>query len=442
MAPPSAPFAARPCRRRSGVRGFTLIELMVAIMAGVFVSAAAFAFARASSRAYQQDVRLSTATSAANLGFRRLMNDLQRASYLGTPNIQRDRRDCQNLTIAPPGIRDLAGIQIRPFGSYSGPTNPSSALNGTAPDTLIVAGSFDATDDFPVVVQGTGPTLTLTFKRNFEQAAGADRLGVAGLQRVFATGRIVRIVNEQGLMQFGTVNGTAISGNGDFQANVDGVFASPLNCPAKAGSATSTPATPFSGFTGVMANVVNRARYELMSLASTPGFGELYPASDKAIGAGQSVPIDTTNKVELVRTELDSSGNPLGTPELIAEYAVDLRFGGRVDAATSVGNQGMMPNIVGYDPTLPFGAASAFYTYTGAASATPTTAGPERLRSVSVRLGIRSREFDRRYTGSPPTAGAGMYRFLHPTELRWARMRTLSGEVFLANQSIGEGAIL
>jgi Tfp pilus assembly protein PilW len=52
----------RAARAPSGKRGFTLVELMVALSGGLFISLAVFALARDSGRFYQRESRIANAT--------------------------------------------------------------------------------------------------------------------------------------------------------------------------------------------------------------------------------------------------------------------------------------------------------------------------------------------------------------------------------------------
>src|SRR5216684_313969 len=71
---------------------------------------------------------------------------------------------------------------------------------------------------------------------------------------------------------------------------------------------------------GMQANVVNWIRYEIRDLKKAPvGYASLFTKSAGAPGE------DT--RFELVRVELDADGNEMeNTLELVAEYAVDLKF--------------------------------------------------------------------------------------------------------------------
>ena len=58
--------------RRRRRRGFTLVELMVAVTGGLFVALAVFAISRQSGRFYTRESRVSDATLGALVGFERL----------------------------------------------------------------------------------------------------------------------------------------------------------------------------------------------------------------------------------------------------------------------------------------------------------------------------------------------------------------------------------
>ncbi|HVR19986.1 MAG TPA: prepilin-type N-terminal cleavage/methylation domain-containing protein, partial [Polyangiaceae bacterium] len=131
-------------RRRSDfARGFTLVELMVALSGGLFLSVMVFALARDTSRFYQRENRLANATLAGMMGFERLKADIARAGFLSTPNIVSDPMVCMNPAAGRPAmLQTLASIRINPNTPAA---NAALALNGLTPDELILAGSYQAT---------------------------------------------------------------------------------------------------------------------------------------------------------------------------------------------------------------------------------------------------------------------------------------------------------
>ena len=85
-------------------------------------------------------------------------------------------------------------------------------------------------------------------------------------------------------------------------------------------------------------NPVQTVRWELKKLdaATYPQYAPLDP------GAG------APDKYDLVREWVDSTGNVVGTPELISEYAVDLKFAFTGDIGTYTGAS-PAPSLVAYD---------------------------------------------------------------------------------------------
>src|SRR5262245_4294750 len=109
-------------------RGFTLIELMVAITAGLFVAIAAFALARQGSRFFQQEARIANAQFSATLGFDRLRADIARAGFLSSPNIQRDPFRCGSTAALP----SMAAVRI----VAATPAAVQDTTNELAPDQI------------------------------------------------------------------------------------------------------------------------------------------------------------------------------------------------------------------------------------------------------------------------------------------------------------------
>src|SRR3569832_1486361 len=99
--------------RRHVTRGFTLVELMVAMVGGLFVSMTVFALAKHSSSFSMQQSRVSDATLQTTVGFERLRNDISRAGFLSTPNIVDDPSVCRGA-VYPTWLRRLASVYIEP----------------------------------------------------------------------------------------------------------------------------------------------------------------------------------------------------------------------------------------------------------------------------------------------------------------------------------------
>ena len=443
----------RAVSRRRRARGFTMAELLVATLAGLTVSLGAFAFARASTRTFQQEIRLSDATSNVTIGFRRLVADIERSGYLSTPNIQRDyytgNRVClqPNNSTFPTGIQSLAAIRIEQ-GSYTGPTGKDSPISTQStpsgsvtlsPERLTLSGSYASVEQFAVRAVDTSSGSPIVYLDPLSGAAmRTDPVRAAGnvptlkpWANIFLPGRILRLVDRQGYQHFGVIQSVAISNGAPAitLTNIPGLY--------MRGSVPPTVANPgCQGIelgVGALANVVNRIRYEVRDLKNVTDYAALYPTPP--------VIADDDKRWELVRYEIDTTGNLIaGTTELVAPYAIDLR------TALTVINGGVGPaNLLQPNPTLTTVDFGDLNTGTKWAREVPTGSpttldGPERIRSVRVRLSVRSREPDRTsgladpdYAGLPDFRP--LLRYQIPGTNHYARVRTLQAEVSLSNQT-------
>ena len=80
----------RSMRRRRYNSGFTLIELMVSLIAGLAVALAVVALSTEATATFHEEARTAAAEMALRTAAERLRSDLQRAAYMSTGNIQTD----------------------------------------------------------------------------------------------------------------------------------------------------------------------------------------------------------------------------------------------------------------------------------------------------------------------------------------------------------------
>lgn len=393
---------------RTERRGFTLIELLVAITAGLFVSIAALALARQGSRFFQQEARIAATQFGATLGFERLRADIARAGFMSTPNMRDDPRICERVDASGPlEMRKLAAVRLHPSTTA---LNQAQQDNGLLPDGITLSGAYSSVEWFPVAGFDNKPsnivTITLQLTGPVARSGGAAALGA-----IFTAGRMVRIQDNAGKYEYGTVNGFALDAKNRPVVTLSNT-APPLGL--------KTGAHPTCGMsepgTGMQLNIVNIIHYEIRDLHTTPGaYAPLFAAAATAPG--------DESRLELVRYEMDSAGATIdGTLELVAEYAVDLRFG--LAAVTNYGASGVDPTIVQHE----IGAALA---YTVANDITTNPAAlPQRIRSVRMRMSVRSREGDR---PAALAAGGNLFRYAMPGGLSFARIRTVTADIALPN---------
>jgi len=428
---PSSALQNETRRGRAGSdqAGFTMVELLVALTGGLFVSVVVFALARDASRFYQREGRASNAMLAAIAGFERLRNDVARAGFLATGNVAADPFVCSRPGVGAPALMQrLASIRITNGGS---PANATLTANSMTPDSVVLAGSYSSSDEFPV--RNVILNANATYSVYLQPASGAmARLGYVGLAtpaertaklaEVFATNRALRIVDHEGRQHYGFIAGVGVGAGGNQpQITLSGTM--PLIFRSTNSRLCGLTAEP-----GATANVVNFIRYDIRSLSDVTAYSGLYTARAGALGEA--------TRTELVRAELDptdGAGTALlgiggATPiqELVAEYAVDFDL----EPAAVVGaNLAPDPDVQQVTPAD----AATFASITG------NTGAAQRIRSVRVRLGVRSREADRGAdVPAQADVAAGRYRILLGTEggqSRYARIRTLQADIMINNNA-------
>lgn len=432
----------RPRARASGQRGFTLVELLVAMAAGLIVSLAAFLLSKNATRFFQNEARASASHLAATLGMNRLTADLQRAAYLSSPNILQDPEVCQ-VPASPIGLRRLAGISILRQGSeflHAAELNQSIA-NGLHPDSIIIGGSLNSTElfEFRKISDETGDWVvelnpnSSAVQRTLARAQG----GGQSLTQIFAPHRFLRImVRGQEKFLYGVIVQVNVIGDPPIQISI-ALRADP-GLPTLVGLADCGVTPGGSTGDGGWVNVVSRVRYDIRSAAGTAYAPLVAPVTPALTG--------DNGRTELVRVELDEEDQELpDTLELIAEYAVDLKFG------ISTATEGTVPGVTNPQITrFPITAIDNASVYTNAAANDQSGAMPQRVRSVQVRLSTRTRAPDRD-VGFPLGADGRRLRFLIPGVVAsantfgdttpsgsppvYARMRTLYADIALPNQA-------
>lgn len=423
-----APRAPRAPSGRPGSAGFTLVELMVALTGGLFISLAVFALARDSGRFYQREARLANATVSGLIGFERLRADLGRAGFLASPNIARDPRVCAVVDGTwPTGLRNLASVRVStPAVAYAALT-----ANGRTPPEITLAGSYTSPDVYSAKIVPAGNTVIFQLS-TIEGAGALRRLGNSAMPdndtmtATFPTLRVLRIV-QNGRQYYGQIVGAS----GGAQPTVTINAQPPVQF--RSGSAIGCGLSEIaSGASTATINVVNFIQYAVrppQTPTAIDAYKNLFNNSSSAPGEA--------GRTELTRVELDINGAVIdGTEEIVAEYAVDLNL--QLTAVTSITGC-CDPNLGLVSPGDPL-----FPTFTGAVFNSANT--PELIRSVRVRLGVRSREADRIATIASP-ANRGLFRFnlnggqgvpgtlASNTNETFARVRTFQADVALHNQT-------
>jgi prepilin-type N-terminal cleavage/methylation domain-containing protein len=400
---------------RADQRAFTLIELMVAMVGGMFVSIAVFTLAKHSSAFSLRQARIADATMQSVVGFERLKADLARAGFLSTPNLRQDPIVCGNPLDPsyPAWLGRLASVFIEPIPELE--LSPEAIQNGLAPNRLVLSGSYASPDQFVAraIIDGVSPQVFLV-----PNSLGMANIGYhddpspENLERVFGAGRALRIVDDAGGVQFGTIKAVTGGDNPTISLTAE----PPLQF--RSGSAAQCGVR---GHGKNLVNVVNIVNYDIRDLndkTTYPGFVHMFRGG----------PSYEATRRELIREELDVDGTPIpGTLELIAEYAVDLGFS--IMVADGVANS--LSRQDGEDVAK----------YAGDPTGLPAGKGPQLIRAVHAWLSVRSQEADRTTDLSLVTTAPG------PNLLRisvnpengalppFARVRTVQSMIPLNNQT-------
>jgi type II secretory pathway pseudopilin PulG len=452
-------------RKRRGEAGFTMIELTVALLAGLIVAMGIVALSREATNTFHDEARSSAAEASLRAAIDRLRADLQRAGYMSTGNIQSDvfiatapGHSNVNTTVA--GIQRLQSIRLWSRGEQ---TLQLSTVNNVAPDAIDIGGNMTTSDQFDVAIipQPTSAggqlsgCVTIRLAPNAPAmfrllAAGGGISGAGALQELANAFQpdptaqfIVRLVDDSGRSQFlvtcGNPASTGIDPSGWPYVQVDAT-----RTPLQTAQTTQTiGALNGLGSGRAWLNPVQIVRWEITSSTSNvaPEPAQFVAASVTSTGT------DDPNKYDLMRTILDADMNPTAVREIVAEYVVDLRFAFNVDTGPAV-QPGTPPSplLVVYPFDEP-GHSTANATVGALALGTPT-AQPQRIRSVRLRMATRAAQPDRIAEIDPVPAYQDSYKYRYcvlpqgnacpapPDNVaRWARVRTLTTEVALPNQA-------
>jgi prepilin-type N-terminal cleavage/methylation domain-containing protein len=445
-------------KSRARARGFTLIELTVALLAGLIVAMGVVGLSRDATHTFHEEMRSSGAEAALRTAVDRLRFDLQRAGYMSTGNIVLDPQIAKppgalNLfSVAAPGplatgFARLASIYRRPGGSLA--NTPLSASNGIKPDLIQIGGNMTSADQFDVQLVNQAPTGNCTRILLSDTSPPMYRVLASGasaaqeLRNMFQptpvgdkSQFIVRLVDHTGRTQFLlTCPEAAAAGFTNASAGGAPPSGSYLDIDTVNTPIITTRMTlnngGITGFgIGSLVNPVQIVQWELTSPVATV---DPEPAQDQSILAGQPLTPLTPDatKYDLMRSYVDAFGNVVAsTSEIVAEYAVDLAFAFSVD--TSIIDKA--PNVITYGFEDP--ADNDPWAKDVNLAGVTATQGPERIRVVRARIVTRTAQPDRNVAIGVTNYGsqAFMYRYqLDATD--WARARTMVTQVALSNQT-------
>jgi Tfp pilus assembly protein PilW len=506
--------------------GFSLIELSIAMVAGLMVAMAVMGVSKESINTFHEEVRVSGAEMALRIAMERLRLDLQRAAFMGTGNITGDpmvvrNPNCNSTTPAlsnisgtiPFSLQRLSGIALHSGDATAvadAVAGPQLSQNGLTPDTIDIGGNFSSTDEYvasivwptatgapppPGCAQASsggagpctsGPAISLQMNtpsmlRITEAETTATNL-VAGyksgsaLLAAFHPGAsktsefLLRLTDPSGRYQYlisapGGVNATTYYNTSTLPL--------PNAVICLASNTTILKTTDTGGLGGVsglgtgwvVVSPLQIARWDIQTLtAVAPSLQAVSQALSTAGVVSPTYTYGATQTIDpyefvLTRSFVDMYGCGGGSPcaidpyttEIVAEYAVDLKFGLNIDTYVNPLCASfpcpITPPQYPSNPitNIPMDATSTMQSSLYASQTVPQYAanfGPQRIRDVQARIGIRSRYPDRTVSLTPPAVNSYIYRYQIPASvtagsgaLAFARVRESTAEINLSNQA-------
>jgi prepilin-type N-terminal cleavage/methylation domain-containing protein len=400
--------------RRIKLRGFTLIELMVALTAGTFAVAGVYYLGNISARAYTEQMRMGDAQMSLRSAMDQIRRDFARAGYLGARNVNTEHLACAgdpDGTVANGAT--IQAVEVRPDLSMTAPVRTllNEPENRTRADVVRLWGNYTTSDAYLVAANSDPARQVLTFQTTresfrrsfFDPAVGGAPAPSYNADRFTAAfeDQWVR-VEYQGRFWFRQVQA--------------------VNPTEGAQSITVTPPLPdacfrYSSSPPAIVSPLSRITYMMDEVAVGGELARL--RSGTVAGADRAV---------LLRREEDLlTGDPIpGTTRLVLDYAVEFA----VDGVINTSGPGVAP-VFAY-ATPPSGTGTVDLD-------TVSSNTPEQFRALRVTLSSRTTEANPRLPRMPRTnLNAPFLAFriavpAAPTAQLWAPVRSLRSEIFLPN---------
>jgi len=409
-------------------RGFTLVELMVALSAGLAVAAGAYMLSQTSLETFTSEARINAAQYSGMMGMNRLTADLRRAGFMASPNLAKDPRRCGVAPAAPvpeliTAFRLYEGSATGTYGAGPSAASPAygplptvvtGAENNRAPDRFRIAGNFATNEIFEFTdIDSANKVVHLAV-----DALHGIAVDAAGMETY------VRLVNDSA--HCAAVERSDSTGwDKSVKLKFDSTLPVVPSCNPAAGPGYANP--------------VDLVEYVVKYLKPIPadliadGFpGAVSPFVDPDPSTTDlpQTDIDIANAVtgestrlQLIRRRLAGDGTILAnSAEIVADHVADLNFRLTYKPAAATNTLA----VADFDQSAATGAPGASDDW-------------QEVRTVGVRLGIRAKGPEREADGSVvPTSNLPLRRFrLFPASatnrLAFARVRNLYTEVHLTN---------
>jgi prepilin-type N-terminal cleavage/methylation domain-containing protein len=407
--------------------GFTLVELMIALIAGSVAVIAVYYLSGVSSRAYQEQMRVAETQQSLRSAMEQLRRDISRAGYLGIPNSSTLAPDCSGTMggadVAP---RQVRAVDIVHNGSIADNTTKEllglggTAVNKTRADVLRMWGNYATADAYLTDPITTSDTVihfqeaSESFRRSFHKPEAAN--GVAQFQEkrfeeVFVEGRMLR-VEQDGRFFFRDI----ASAN-----KLDKTVTLKTALPSCFDPTHWTAVAP-----------IVRVRYQVEADTRDTELARIsLVPQDSESAASPRLP-GTRRTLLVRREETDGTGDEVpASSRVVLDYAVEFA----VDA------------VINKNPVANYNQLPEFEHSTGSAVTAQSTTAPEMFHALIVTLSTRSTDADPKlpHLARARFNQAGLldsplltFRVIDPLAgrenmLLFSRVRTMRSEIYLQN---------
>ena len=433
--------------------GFTLIELMVAMVVGLAAITSVYSLGSAMSRQFYEEQRVAISQGTSRVAIMELRRDISRAALFGSPNGTLEST-CDTVPPTLPRISAADG----PMGAFQyyadedlGVLDPGTRNPGVNADRLRILTSLYLTDQLlvhsasiagDVIVLQTG---NQAYRRTFSwgQVAGPFTSGVApkyltgaldwksawssetaswkGIAqkgaRAFQTGSVLHIETPEGRHFFRSVFGKMGNTQNEVRIQIDPVL--PMGTACLPGAAEGATVAPLQWVEYAIVDPFDTAEagadfmdWEgIFFINTTPG----HPALQlRDAGASD---FEAPNRV-LVRRSLDSSDGTVrpNSTQVVAEFVSSFQVSFLLDTTS-----GTPAPTLSTDPL------------TGATDQSTINDNPEQVRAVIIELGIRSPLEDPRLDYASGTAAGTRFEVDGVAKTGSARVRKMRIEIPVMN---------
>jgi len=441
--------------------GFTLIELMVAMVVGLTAITSVYALGAAMSQRFYEEQRLAGSQGTSRVAIMELRRDISRAGLFGSPNAQLEPT-CGTASL--PGLPKLGGGADLTMGAFQyypdadlGVLDPDGLNAGVHADRLRVLGSLYLSDsllvhsigiDGLVIVldtgnqayrrtfswgQSAGPFTTsepidyLTGELGWSSDWAAETESWKGIgqqgARAFQTGSVLHIETPEGRHFFRSVFKKGANVQNQVRLELSPTLPLPVGTACLPGAAEGSTITPLQW-----------VEYAVVDPFDTSGGGEDFMSFDAMFDVG----LDPDNPAFALSTA--DAGSFLESPNLVlVRRVLDSETGDVRPNSTQVIAQFVSHFRVSFlfderpppPPNTPPDFSAGPITGTDAES--KVNARPERVRSVIIELGIRSPLEDPSIALVQSDAGVGTRFDVNGAQKGSARVRHMRIEIPVMN---------